>query len=258
MRKLRTFLAALLIVGLVGPLRADTLTVYPDAGTGATTCDSIIRSTNAVWATARGASSGTASPTSAYDHYRSHFYAAEYIIDRIGLTFDTSALGGGASISATVMSLYATPDYLSLSTNHANPQVVSFTPATNNSIVGDDFDQFGATGFCDSPPLLATFATGGYKDFTFNATGIAAVSATGVTRVGVRATNDINNTAPDERSYAQIYFADQVGTANDPKLVVTYTTGSTFVPKIITVSSTTIPHYWLTSPYNAELTNADY
>lgn len=214
----------------------STLTVYPDAGTG-TTCDAKLVASNVTWAGARAATTAnfSASTTDATIYIEGDATGGVNYLGRPMFTWDTSALTAGATISAAVVSLYATgTDDTSEIVNPADPTFVTATPAAPGSLVAEDFDQVGSTSLCDSPPTLATFAgSTGYHDFTLNATGIAAVSKTGITQLAVRPLNDINNAAPTLRSYASFSTADTGGTTQDPKLVVTYTLTSTFVPKII-------------------------
>lgn len=264
MRKLRTFLAALLIVGLVSPLGADTLTVYPDAGTGSTTVDGGIYRANedASWDLCRNNTTGSLRGNSAaYCYIIGEHTGSGFQIEHLFTNFDTSALTAGASISAAVYSLYPNTGDKNTSetTNPANPQLYEGTTASANTLVNDDYNNFGATAFCDSPPTQATMAaSSAYHDFTMNASGIAAISKTGVTKLAVRPLNAVTGNAPTLRSYLGIYMADQAGTSNDPKLVVTYTTGSTFVPKIITVSTTAPLPYWMIGTSSTELLHANF
>ena len=71
-------------------------------------------------------------------------------------------------------------------------------------------------------------STSGYNDFSFNASGIAAVSKTGVTALGSRfKTWDIDNgydgtwTAINTQTVYYCQTADTGGTSQDPKLVIT-------------------------------------
>ncbi|MFA6958583.1 MAG: hypothetical protein WC538_22160 [Thermoanaerobaculia bacterium] len=214
-----------------------TLTVYPDSGQAGTSTDDAVRVVNAAdWATARAASSGSAF-TNASEFYFGVSGASPgtWTLWRCFLHFDTSSLPDGATISDAVLSLSrGGTNAQNETTYRSNPQVVASTAASNNAIVDGDFDQVGSAAFCDSPPTLATYAaSSGYKDFTLNAAGKAAINKTGVTKLAVRATNDLNDTAPSANSYGAVIAAENSGTTNDPKLVITYTEASAFVPKII-------------------------
>lgn len=139
--------------------------------------------------------------------------------------FDTSALTSGASISSAVMSLYGAGTGGGL--DAANINIYKSTPASNTALVAADFSQLGPTAQCDTAISFASWAAA-YNDFTFNATGRGNVSKTSISKFGSRdAAHDVANSSPtwasDGFSVIDCYSADQAGTANDPKLVVTYT-----------------------------------
>lgn len=76
--------------------------------------------------------------------------------------------------------------------------------------------------------LLATFATstgnvGNYANFTENGTNFrTAINKTGFTRFLLVSDDQVNNTDPGVTSKNDWLSADQGGTANDPKLVITH------------------------------------
>ncbi len=225
----------------------DTLTAYPEAGGGGgnTTCDGYMNYAAAVgvsWASTVGASAGNETGVSNTDE--SYIYIRkgngstfDWSLQRSIYTFDTSSITAAATISSSVMSLRGSfkQDDASIT---PNINIYLATPASNNNLVDDDFDQIGSTAQCDTAITYAGFSTSGYNDFTFNATGRGNISKTGVSKFGARNANyDVSVSTPSmsslQQSYLYGYFADQTGTTNDPKLVVTYTLPSAFVPKII-------------------------
>ena len=141
--------------------------------------------------------------------------------------FNTAALGSGATITAAVLSLFGqskdNPLNLSIDIYISNP-------LSNTGYTQSDWNSFGSTSQTGAPIAVADFSVIAYNDFTFNATGRGNVSKTGISKFGARATNDAEATAPawsaNYSGYFGIYFAEQTGTANDPKLVVTYTAGA--------------------------------
>lgn len=226
---MRTLLTVLLLL-LPLPVMADTLTVYPEAshGGGNVTTDEGLRYLFAAsYATAHDAGTGshfyTRDGTSATA--QQYFTGTQYWVSRTGITFDTSALTSGASVSAATLSLYTTTDVGEVGAGDSI-RIVSFTPDANNDIVLADFDknQWGTTGYA-SDVDIGSISTEAYQAFAFNATGIAAISLTGVTQIGVRTVNDCTNTAPTGLDQMTIYMADNTGTTKDPKLVITYTAG---------------------------------
>jgi hypothetical protein len=87
---------------------------------------------------------------------------------------------------------------------------------------------------------VVTYAnwTGTYIDFTYNATGLGLISKIGITKTALRNANyDVAATLPAwiSATYSALsgYMADQTGTTNDPKLVVTYTIPTNRVMNII-------------------------
>ena len=140
--------------------------------------------------------------------------------------FNTSALTSSASISSAVKSLYGSSkaDNLVIA-----PTINIYTsnPASSTALAAGDFTSLGSVAQCDTAITYAGWSTAGYNDFTLNATGRGNVSKTGISKFGTRNVNyDVAAVAPawsaSTNSQLNCYQADQTGTANDPKLVVTY------------------------------------
>ena len=219
-----------------GSVGNTTSTFYPDAHPETTTVDGSMYVNNAgtSWGTLRGLTGSVADDTSASDWYAridSDTTSNQWdIIMRSGFLFDTSAIPDSDSISSATFSLYGVSKVDNLSIT-PNINVYSFTPASNTALVTGDFANFGTTAYCDTAITYAGFSTSGYNDFVLNATGIAAISKTGVTKLGIRnAAYDAANVAPTWSSgtFSELkgYFADQTGTTNDPKLVVVHGTAA--------------------------------
>jgi hypothetical protein len=224
----------------------DTLTAYPDASTGATTVDGYIgyySATGVDWTTARNASSGSLLNSSlasddmmyADAHSTTNKFSR---IKRSWFTLDTSSITSVATISATTFSIYVTLKGYSGSVS-PNMDIYTSTPASDDNLVEDDYDQIGDTSQTGSPITYASIDTGDYSDFSFNTTGKGNVSKTGITKLGIRNANyDVANSAPTWSSgmyyYVQGNFSDN-GT-NKPKLVVTYTLPATFSPQLMMCS----------------------
>ena len=213
----------------------DTLTVYPDPGDpGLTTFDGLTR---------RFAVAGVESFTTVRNSAGNSTYnptadsVVEITADTVSntwariyrgvFTFDTRPLGDLATISSVTLSLY---DAFGATDNGYSPTIdlVSVAPASFNAVVNADYGTFGTTSYTGSPKTVAGWATNAYNTFTLNATGLAAVSKTSITCIGAReATYDIPGTTPTWASGLgmafSIYFSDQTGSSNDPKLAVTFT-----------------------------------
>ena len=104
--------------------------------------------------------------------------------------------------------------------------VVSSNPTSNTSAAVGDFSLFGTTAYSNTIDL-SSMSTGVYVDWTINATGLAAINTSGITKFGFREGHDIINSAYagayDTVNSIITYAAEQAGTTKDPKLVVVHT-----------------------------------
>ncbi len=206
----------------------DTLTIYPDPGDpGANSVDGAFysdRPTPVNWATLRGSAttkSSIASPelfirlnSTGVNSWR---YAA-----RTFATFLTSSLGSSATISSAVISWSG--DTAAASDGFTSSIVtVASTQASNNSLSTADWNSYGATEL-SSRKTVASWNPNGFNDFTLNSNGISNINKTGVSKFAWLESNDFDNTEPSivADTAVEVYTADQTGTTQDPKLVVTY------------------------------------
>lgn len=213
----------------------STLTAYPDPGDPGTTCiDGNVRrdGVDETWATIRGGAGTNADAqfnnrvigftASATSNQWSTLYRSFFL-------FDTSAIGAG-SVTAATLSLFGVSKADNLAVT-PNVDVYAATPASNTTLATTDFGQVGSTSYTGSPVKYADWSTVGYNAFDFNGTGVAAISPSGISKFACRNANyDVAPVEPTwssgQGSELQAYTADQTGTANDPKLVVTYTVSS--------------------------------
>lgn len=217
----------------------STLTVYPQAGSGGAnvTCDGYInRNGTLTWADVRDGAGSFASNAGATLYVQ--IQTTETLnrwaeLDRMFFTFDTSTLTSGATISASVLSLYGNDKLDTFTTPIApNINIYTNTQATNNVLVAADYQQVGTTAQCDTAITYSGWNdTGAYNDFTLNATGRGNISKTGVSKFSGRNVNyDVSNVEPtyeaSKVAWVSAKSADVTGTSQDPKLVVTYTTVS--------------------------------
>lgn len=207
----------------------DTLTEYPVAGANSPVDGRVYRGpVNETFGTIRAGAGSTGDATVANDN--AIFLLAtttsnQYqFLCRSGYTFDTSDLTSSATISSAVLSIYGSGKSNALGSPGLD--IVAFTPAATNDIAAADYAQFGTTVYATK--AYADFSTSAYNDFTLDANGRANISKTGISKFGATLTWDTANSftgawASGAISTFQAYFADQTGTSNDPKLVVTYT-----------------------------------
>lgn len=218
----------------------DTLTVYPDTGTGRTTVDGLLQRYNSSgesWSSIRSGKGTRADPSASQDNFILMFSdeTSNYFryLNRSIFLFDTSSLTSVATISSSVISLYGTGKTDNLSTS-PNIDIYTSTPSTDNNLQNSDFSQIGTTSQTGSPITYASWNTSAYNDFTFNATGIGNISKTGISKFGARNANyDVSGTTPNWISQTSSgikgYYSDNG--SNKPKLVVTYTLPITFIPR---------------------------
>jgi len=140
------------------------------------------------------------------------------------ILFDTNTLPDNAIISLAVLSEYGSSKANELGSPDIH--IVSSNPASNTAIVNADFTAIGTTSF--GSVAYASYSTVAYNDFTLNASGIANISKTAVSKFGHTTNWDVAGTfsgtwASGKYSNIESLAADSAGTANDPKLVVTYT-----------------------------------
>jgi len=149
--------------------------------------------------------------------------------------FDTSGLPDTCTVSAATFTLYGELKDDSLSIT-PDMNVYASDPASNTAVAAGDLDSVGTTAFCDTPITYAGWnvgTPGDPNDFAFNASGIAAISKTTVSKFGVANANydvaeqlDPGNHAPNWTSETTSKFRNwlsEKGAGYKPKLVVTYT-----------------------------------
>jgi hypothetical protein len=149
--------------------------------------------------------------------------------------FDTSSLDDSATINSAIFSIYGTGK--GNAAGSPDLGVVSSNPTSNDDVVAGDYikSKFGNTDFA-TRITYASYSTTGYNAFSLNASGLAAISLTGITKFGARLSWDIDEsdgTTADGDSTFVGSFADFAGTSQDPKLVVDYTV---IIEKILTDS----------------------
>lgn len=203
---------------------ADTGTFFPNPNPESTSVDGTVTMDNGNYAVAHNATNGSGVQDSGTEiDAGNNFNGSIYRIIRGFVLVDTSSLGAGATVISATLSLY--PAYTPDNNDSDSLGVYSSNPASNTALSTDDFEQVGSTLYITSVPF-GSISTGAYLGLPLNATGVAAISTTGVTKFGLRTTRDVGNNTPTGNNQAGFYSADQTGTSQDPKLVITYTPGA--------------------------------
>lgn len=213
----------------------DTLTSYPSAG-AASPADGVVgrNAVDETLATIRAGAGVYGNPTSS--NIAIVLIQGSTTSDQFGnlrrviAGFDTSSIDDAATISSVVLSFYGTGQANALGSDDIH--ICASTPAADDNIVAADFSQLASTSF--GSMAYASWSTVAYNDITLNANGISNVSKTGLSKFGARLGWDINNNftgawVSSAETRFNSYLADQAGTTNDPKLVVTHALPSTSV-----------------------------
>ncbi len=109
------------------------------------------------------------------------------------MLFDTSSIPAGAAIISARLRLYVETK---ADTNFSQSvNVVASTPASNTALVNADYGQLAATAFITAA-TIASLTTSAYNNLTLNATGLAAITRAGITKLGLRLSSDFNNVEP--------------------------------------------------------------
>ncbi len=211
---------------------SDSATYYPDADPETTSVDGKVAQSiisTGTWAEIRDGAGDNSSDT---DISASFIGVASTTSNRWSqivrgiFLFDTSGLPDDVNITAATLSLYGS-NKVTISSWTLNINVYSSAPASNTALAAGDYDSLGATAFSDTSITYANWSITGYNDFALNASGIAAISKTGVSKLGARnADHDVANSAPtwEDQKYTYLYtYMSEKGEGYKPKLVVTYT-----------------------------------
>jgi len=216
----------------------STLTVYPDASPETTSTDGIAYRQNnsgTTWADIRdglginGASNGAY----VYGYIKSYTTTNTWKTMTRGFAlFDISSIGTGNTISDTTLSFYHYSTVFSGFNGYVN--IYNAVLNTDTTVITTDYENnVSNTTKYSTDKLTSSLVASAYNDFVFNATGLSYVSGQqgGLVRTMIRSNFDAGNTEPTWISNGQdgiyAYAADTTGTTQDPKLVVTYTTGTT-------------------------------
>jgi len=138
--------------------------------------------------------------------------------------FNTSILTAQSTIISAVFSIYVTSRVVTLASQSLS--LVDSSPAADNALANGDYANVGGatpTKYA-SDMTLASMTDDAYNDFTLNAAGLAAISKTGTTKLGLRITKDADNSAPTWGSGNEASVVHTLAPAgsNKPKLVITY------------------------------------
>lgn len=219
-----------------GKVGNTTSTIYSTTGDGYTYYQAPNTDSGVAFATARAAngnnsSNNNASSVIGFGDLRSGNGGSGYVsqLYRGHFIFDTSSLTG-ETISSAIASFFGNAKY--------NDQSLSPAPSLNIYESGDDTETINSTYETITDTewstriAYASYSTSAYNDFTLNETGLTGINKSGNTYIATReASYDGDNVAPSWQTIGNHagmggYFADEAGTAQDPKLVIEHETAS--------------------------------
>lgn len=244
----RTLAHTITVVGkdgkdiVIGKVGNTTSTFFPDPNPETTTFDGWSANTTAsTFADLRAGTGDTSNDLdsdSAIVTLNSSATSNQYnVFTRSFFLFDTSTIPDADTVdSATISFVVSATSFLNAFLQSVG--VVAATTASNTAVANADFEGTvnnttrWATdkAFAD---ITADDAT--YTDWALNATGVSAISKTGVTKFGMKLSGDIDNTAPtwvaSDSSNVRAKMAELAGTDDDPKLTVVHTGAGGFLPR---------------------------
>lgn len=153
------------------------------------------------------------------------------------MLFDTSGLPDTAIISAATLSVYgeATGSGLGKFDHH----ICASTPASNTDLVNADYGELGSTSF--GSYAFDDHLTD-YNNIALNASGIANISKTDISKFGARSSWDISGSFGgvwvSGAETKLVSWTAERGTGFKPKLVVTYTDHKLVTPSTLALTLT--------------------
>lgn len=209
----------------------DTFTVYPDTGSGSTTVDGRVYRTSvdetfSAITTGAGTTVDTTGTTADVAILQVSATSNQYsTLVRGFFTFNTVSLMGATPTAAT-LSLRGTFKQNQLGGSPDLHIAGANLTAVNNLSTADYLLR---QQLSYSSITYSSFSTTGYNDFSLNTSGLERINKNGVSQFSAQLAWDIQNSFGGSwvgggNAGMQCRFADNTGTTDDPKLVVTFTT----------------------------------
>jgi len=211
-----------------------TLNVNPDANPETDSVDGTVKheQANLSWAqiiAAAGSSASDAISGGSLAKWQCDTNTDKFkLLHRSIFLFDTSALPDDCVITSARLTVYGYTKLNEGSWANLKLNVYASAPASETALAAGDFDSLGSTPLCDTDLDYDDFDSGnGANTFALNADGLAAISKTGITKLGLReVTYDVGGASPtwvtNKRMIFNGYFADKSGDDYPPVLSVTY------------------------------------
>lgn len=183
------------------------------------TSDGYIYSSSSIYSTAASGSGTTAYTALTYDYVGQLLTGGYYYCDESFVAFDTSPIPDSDTITSSILSLY----------NYTDSSDTDFTVEARLYDWGASLTtaDWISNASLSSYTLLASKATSGwttgYNEFSENGSAfVNNTSKTGTTYIVLNSDRHRGGTAPSGNEYVGFSTADETGTTQDPKLVVTH------------------------------------
>jgi len=217
------------------PVRLDTVTDYY-VGAG----DGVVQMSDSDWDTAHDAATGSsAAPTGSVTYLGVYHSDDVYYYYRGFCPVDTSGIPNAATISAAVYYFYISTIYNTDNDGQDYYVIVGETTQdSDDTLITADFNTCGAV---DDPTQgsdtkdIGNLTDDQYNTLDFNATGLGWIDKEGTTLIGIREGHDCEDDAIGDGldNTIEVRWSEFANTGSDPYLKITYTTGETFIPKVI-------------------------
>lgn len=147
--------------------------------------------------------------------------SGSFFIYRSYIFFDTSALPANIQITSAVLSLYVDTDFTDIDFNVTICNAPPTYPHMPLQSIDYHYNFYSVTGGNES---TSTAPLGGYWNVTFSANGLNWIQKSGVTKLCLMSSRDINRDVPSGYPFEEIrFYSADMGVDYAPKLYVTYT-----------------------------------
>ena len=219
-----------------------TLTLYPSPAAAAN-FDGYIDSVGSPWSAVRNGANLVSTQTFSRLVLESSWYTdvSEYDLTRCWLRFNTSI--NNILVNATIQDGKIELRRFAYTTDDPSRSDVAWfysstIPQGETQLDPAYWSAFGTTQVATNENFsLWNQLPTSYVGPTLNQAGRQAVNATGITGYCIRCEADVWNQTPASISQMQWHAADQSGTTNDPRLVLTYTPAETITASFIAAAA---------------------
>jgi hypothetical protein len=179
-----------------------------------------INQSNATYATARNATTGTVDNNGSIVSLQTSFSGGTYFIRRVFLPIDTTSIPGSATIDSAT--LYFKISNFQGNADTSSVNLVQSTQTSVSSLATGDYDNIGASS---GGSVSMSFSNNTTHSITLNSTGLGFINPGGNTLIALRSSLDLNSSTPTGLNQSTL-----TTTSTDHYLQIqyTYTSGALF------------------------------